>query len=146
MGRRKADIPRGEPAPPPKKLCCPICKLPAKQIVHIAGKKKTIPGCVFFARMQNVKFDNDPKKSARLRSRAFRDFHAVICPTCCHPADVCREKKIKSVKRDFERDIKEGLRDNYVHDHEITRSVSVRACYPPDRSNYTVEIPDWYSE
>ena len=146
MARPRPKRPAKQKSKQPEELCCPICRRPALVKARIDGVMTTNKGCVFFARMQNKKFDDDPKKSAKLRSKAFREFHADICPRCRCPIDECRDRKIAKAKRDFTKAFKEGRRDtDYVHDHEITAAVKEIACSPPDEWRYTIKIPDWYT-
>lgn len=75
----------------PDNVGCPICHLPAVKMKGIS----TI--CTFFRRVQWLKFDDDPEKSARIKSKHFRLFHADICERCHLPLSYCREKKLRAI-------------------------------------------------
>lgn len=137
MARRKSDIPKA-PVKPPRKDCCPICLLPPEKVMRTDGdKKKTISGCVFFAKCGSLKYDDSPKESAGLRSEIFRMYHAEICPICRKDKKLCREQKVA-------RALRESKKDGVPRPDNLTHLASLQTCKPPDERKYTPAVPDWY--
>lgn len=133
------------------KESCPICQFAERLLV--AEGKKAPPFCSFFTRCQGLKFDDDPKVSAKKRSEYFRRFHADVCQTCRLPLDQCRASKVRRAIGRRKREVREAIETNphgpqmdaYMTPEQITAAADAMECKPP-RLDYAPKKPSWYSE
>lgn len=151
---RKCDRAIPEVAAPARE-CCPICGLPPYFTVKIGKKRDTVMGCTFYTRCRDLKFDDNPTVSARLRSRHFREFHEEICQECRFPIGECRERRSVKVKTRLTRTaepVHSPLFDGpyassaYKTGEEMKELIDAEPCTYRVKADYTAVKPDWYTE
>jgi len=111
------------------KEVCPICTRDRKS-------------CTFFKRVAELKFDEDPSHSGRLRSKFFRLYHADICEICKRDVAHCHEVKVAAIVREAK---KAG---QYMTDDRMADELKAAKCHPPSRfrgqQEYTPIMPYWW--
>lgn len=156
MKRTKSDSGKKPPAfqhaPPPRRIVCPICGLPGdgtgnedvNGVITPDPKKKIT--CEFFSRCRDLKFDNDRHESARLKSEHFIKFHGDFCPVCQEPQIVCRQKKVAKVMARAKKLGSQNGDDWYLEPNEIREAADLEKCKPPNQSDYTAVLPNWWRD
>lgn len=107
-----------------RQVVCPICTRARKS-------------CTFFKRVADLKFDDNEERSAVIRSRFFRLYHADFCPTCNRDVAHCHEVKVAMIVKAAKKD---GL---YMTDDQMATSLEMATCSPPNRQ-YTPIMPHWW--
>jgi hypothetical protein len=137
---RKCDRPKQE-IQQPQKVVCPVC---GRRPQVVLNGKTVERGCEFLPRLTALKFDENKKKSDKIKSQRLREFHADICQNCKEPADECHAKKIARVKSRRARNAKKVGKEAYMTCFELKKLVDAEPCVAHSHYGYTPIPPDWY--